>query len=128
MTDIQIPTINYTNGQISNCIIKIDSHSFNVKFVEGNYQVSKESDVETPSEVITPPASTQAVKSPKSTVLSKENKNTPTVLSKKKPVDTPVDKVDKPVDKPVDKVDKPVNKPATDIDTLAAEINNFMNV
>lgn len=125
MTDIQIPTINYTNGQISNCIIKIDSHSFNVKFVEGNYQVSKESDVETPSEVITPPASTQAVKSPKSTVLSKENKNTPTVLSKKKPVDkpvdTPVDKVDKPVD-------KPVNKPATDIDTLAAEINNFMNV
>lgn len=124
MTDIQIPTINYTNGQISNCIIKIDSHSFNVKFVEGNYQVSKESDVETPSEVITPPASTQAVKSPKSTVLSKENKNTPTVLSKKKPVDTPVDKVDKPVDK----VDKPVNKPATDIDTLAAEINNFMNV
>ena len=105
MPVIQIPTIDYTNGQISNCIIKIDSQTFNVKFVDGNYQVAKDASSVEPSPEVTAPVITAPA--PVSTTQS--SKNTVSPPEKKKKV----------------RVSK--TKPAPDANILATQISNFMN-
>ena len=100
MTVIQIPTIDYTNGQISNCIIKIDSQTFNVKFVDGNYQVAKGSYSVEQSPVVTAPAPVSTTQSSKNTVSPPEKKK---------------------------KVRVSKTKPAPDANILATQISNFMN-
>ena len=100
MPVIQIPTIDYTNGQISNCIIKIDSQTFNVKFVDGNYQVAKDASSVEPSPEVTAPAPVSTTQSSKNTVSPPEKKK---------------------------KVRVSKTKPAPDANILATQISNFMN-
>ena len=112
MPVIQIPTIDYTNGQISNCIIKIDSQTFNVKFVDGNYQVAKDASSVEPSPEVTAPVITAPA--PVSTTQSSKN----TVLPTKNTVSSPEKKK---------KVGVSKTEPAPDANILATQISNFMN-
>lgn len=103
MTDIQIPSINFSNNRIQKCSVVIDKNSFNVEYKDGKYVVTKGDNKVTEVEP-------QVVSEKEETQTSSVNVEK-TAENKKNATEKKQSKVDKSTDKSTDKTNvKPPKK------------------
>jgi len=118
MTNIQIPSIDYTNGQITNCIIKLDSQSFQVRHVDGTYKISKDPTPISDSEPTPPKPKSETVFKSNADVNSRQIANSDSQTSKKK-------KTNKPKSEPIVRFSD-IKTENDEIDKLGESIRTFM--